>query len=176
MMCPGRLTISILAACLLLTVAPTPPLDAQVPGSAAREDQIRVGVLFGGTSLLGFISEYQRGDWSAELIVGTFGPFQGVFSAALTAKRYISGGGLRPAVGGGLWGVVVRTDEGIGSLLTLRLPVALDWNFRGGHALGLEVGLNRALTVDRVDPEDEAPPRSRIVPFPGAYYRYGWPP
>ena len=171
------LAISIVGACILHPLASTPSLHSQAPGGARREHQIRVGVLFGGTSLLGLITEYQRGDWSAELILGTFGPYRGVFSAALTAKRYFfSDGDLRPALGGGLWGVAVRTDEGLGSLLTLRLPVALDWNFRGGHALGLEVGFNRALAVTRVDPEDDTPPRSRIVPFPGTYYRYGWSP
>ncbi len=176
MMRHSRLVVSILAACFLVPVASTLSLRAQVAGGAGHEDQIRVGVLFGGTSLLGFITEYQRGNWSAELIVGSFGPFLGVYSAALAAKRYFSGGGLRPALGAGLWAVGVGTDEGLASLLTLRLPVALDWNFRGGHAVGLEVGFNRALAVTRVDPEDDAPPRSRIVPFPGAYYRYGWPP
>lgn len=173
---PDRLIASVLAACLLLPAVPSPPLTAQATGGASSETQIRVGILLGGTSLLGVMSEYRRGDWSGELIVGTFGPFRSVVSAALTAKRYFSGGNLRPVVGGGLWGVAVWGDEGIGSLLTLRVPVALDWNFRGDHALGLEVGLNRAVAVNRVDPTDDAPPGSRIVPFPGAYYRYGWRP
>lgn len=171
-----RLTASVLAACLLLPAVPSPPLTAQATGGTSPETQIRVGILLGGTSLLGVVSEYRRGDWSGELIIGTFGPFRSVVSAALTAKRYFSGGNLRPVVGGGLWGVAVWGDEGVGSLLTLRVPVALDWNFRGDHALGLEVGLNRAVAVNRVDPTDDAPPGSRIVPFPGAYYRYGWRP
>ena len=172
----GRLTAFVLAACLLSPAAPCPPLTAQATGGPSSETQVRVGILFGGTSLLGFVSEYRRGDWSGELIVGTFGPFRSVFSAALTAKRYFSGGNLRPVVGGGLWGVAVWGDEGAGSLLTLRFPAALDWNFRGNHALGFEVGLNRAVAVNRVDPTDDAPASSRIVPFPGAYYRYGWTP
>lgn len=169
----SRFKPSILTLCLLLALASAAPLYSQEFGSAAdREDQVRVGILLGGTGFLGLLSEYHWGDWSAELILGTVSLRE--LSLALTAKRYFSGGRLRPAVGAGLWGLAAWRAEGSGSLLLFRAPVALDWRVQGGHAVGLELALNRAVAVDRVDPEDDTPPNPRLVPFPGTYYRYGW--
>ncbi len=154
------------------------PLRAQDedPGAVGTlsNDRIRVGVSFGGTGFLGLITEYQRGDWSGELVLGTV-TFREV-SVVLSGKRYFSTGRLRPAVGAGLWSLSAWTEDGSGSVLILRVPVAVDWSISGPHAMGVEVGLNRALAVNRLDPEDDTPPSSAIVPFPGLYYRHGWNP
>jgi hypothetical protein len=163
----------------MLAIAPAGPLIAQDSGtipepSGLRGDRIRVGVSLGGTGFLGLITEYQRRDWSAELIVGTLS-FREV-SVVLTGKHYLSTGNLRPAVGFGVWSLTAWTEDGRGSAFLLRAPVAADWRFSDGHALGVEVGLNRALAVRRLDPEDDTPPSRAIVPFPGFYYRHGWSP
>ena len=144
------------------------------PPRALRDDRIRIGVTLGGTGLVGLVTEYLRGDWSAELTVGTIS-FRDV-AVAIAGKRYFGEGELHPAVGAGFWSLSAWTDDGSGSVFLLRFPIALDWRFNETHAVGLEVGLNRALTVDRLDPEDDTPARSTIVPLPGAYYRYGWSP
>jgi hypothetical protein len=141
---------------------------------ALRDDRIRVGLTLGGTGLVGLIAEYQRGDWSAELTVGTIS-FRDV-AVAIAGKHYFGSGKLRPAVGLGFWSLSAWTDDGSGSVFLLRAPIALDWEMSDHHAAGLEVGLNRALAVDRLDPQDDTPARSTIVPLPGAYYRYGWSP
>ena len=41
-----------------------------------------------------------------------------------------------------------------------------------GVFLGAELGFSRALAIRRTDPEDETPPAQRIVPLPGASYRW----
>jgi hypothetical protein len=133
---------------------------------------LRIGISLGGTGFLGLTTEYQRGDYSAELTLGTI-TFREV-AVALTGKRYFSRDGLRPAVGLGLWSLSAWTDDGSGSVLILRMPFAADWNWAGGHAAGVEVALNRALAVNRLDPQDDTPPSSSIVPFPGLYYRFGF--
>ena len=35
-----------------------------------------------------------------------------------------------------------------------------------------EIGLNRALAVKRTDPEDDTPVNRRLIPLPGAAYRW----
>jgi hypothetical protein len=144
------------------------------PPRALRDDRIRIGLSLGGTGLIGLIGEYQHGDWSGELTVGTIS-FRDV-AVAIAGKHYFGDGKLRPAVGLGFWSLSAWTDDGSGSVFLLRAPVALDWSMSDHHAAGFEVGLNRALTVDRLDPLDDTPARSSIVPLPGAYYRYGWSP
>ncbi len=140
-----------------------------VPTSLSR-DEFRVGITLGGTGFLGVVTEYRRGDWSAEVNLGTIS-FREI-AVSLTGKRYFSDGSLRPAVGAGLWSLTAWTEDGSGSILIARLPVAADWRFHGGHAAGLEVAFNRALAVNRLDPLDDTGPSDRIIPIPGAYYRY----
>jgi len=176
---PGaiRPTLGAMGVALGLLLGSMPPLLAQDPPSemaGPREDRFRVGLSVGGTGLVGLVTEYQRGDWSGELIVGTLS-FREI-SVVLTGKHYLSTGNLRPVVGLGVWSLTAWTEDGSGSAFLLRLPVAADWRFSGGHALGVEVGLNRALAVRRLDPEDDTPPSRSIVPFPGFYYRHGWRP
>lgn len=169
---PRRSSVGLLA--LVLALGSPLASRAQDVRASRSDERMRVGISIGGTGFLGLVTEYQWGDWAAELTVGTI-TFRDI-SLALAGKRYFSSGDLRPAVGVGLWSLLAWTEEGSGSVLIFRLPVAVDWTFLGGHAIGLELGLNRALAVDRLDPEDDTPPSSRIIPFPGMYYRYGWAP
>jgi hypothetical protein len=143
-----------------------------LPPAGQNDSRIRIGLTLGGTGLVSISSEYQRGDWAAELSVGTIG-FRDL-SIYTGAKRYLSSGRLRPVVGGGLWSLSVWAEEGRGSAVIARVPLAVDWEISGGHAAGVEVGLNRALWIDRLDPEDDRPASGNIVPFPSFYYRYGW--
>ncbi len=159
---------------LIVMASEFPVLAQEITPRTLRNDRVRIGISLGGTGFLGLVSEYQRGDWSAELTLGTIS-FREV-AVAIAGKRYFSGGNLRPVVGLGFWSLTAWTDDGSGSVFILRAPVAIDWRFQGEHALGMEVGLNRALAVDRLDPEDDTPPSPRLVPIPGVYYRYGWDP
>ncbi|TVP56105.1 MAG: hypothetical protein EA351_08815 [Gemmatimonadales bacterium] len=97
-------------------------------------------------------------------------------AVAVAGKRYFTDGRFQPFVGGGLWSLTAWTEDGSGSVLILRAPLGVDWRVTGGHALGLEVALNRAVAVNRLDPEDDTPPNTNLVPLPGIYYRYGWDP
>jgi hypothetical protein len=136
--------------------------------------EVRLGVSVGGTGLVGLIGEYRRGGWSGELTVGTI-TFREV-SVSVAGKRYFGDGRFQPVVGAGLWSLTAWTEDGSGSVLIARVPLAVDWRVTGGHAMGLEVALNRGLAVNRLDPEDDTPPNTTIVPLPGLYYRYGWQP
>ena len=162
------------AGLLLLGLLFCPTLQAaaqEVPAGPARNDErFRIGFTLGGTAFVGLVGEYQWGDWSAEVLLGTLS-FRDV-SIAISGKRYFAEGRLRPAVGLGLWNLSIWSEEGNGSALLLRAPLAVDWAISGGHSMGVEIGLNRALWIRRLDPEDDASPRSNIVPLPGLYYRY----
>lgn len=174
-MLSGRIAFPLRALAILTAVGCASPLQGQDPvPRTPSHDRVRLGVSFGGTGFVGIVTEYQRGDWSGELTLGTIS-FREI-AVAIAGKRYFSSGNLRPAVGLGFWSLTAWTDDGSGSVFILRAPIAVDWRVGGEHALGLEVGLNRALAVDRMDPEDDTPPSSRIVPIPGIYYRYGWSP
>ena len=171
-MAERRLPIAV-ASLLVLFLTLSAPLTSQdTPSREDSQNRFRIGVSLGGTGFVGIITEYQHGDWSGELGLGTISFRE--LSVSLTGKRYFAGGSFRPVIGAGFWHLSAWTDEGSGSVFIFRAPVALDWQLSGGHALGAEVGLNRALAVDRLDPEDDAPPSPRLVPFPGIYYRYGW--
>lgn len=163
---PGHLAVAGLLA-ILLAGPLFSPLQGQGP------DEIRVGLSLGGTGFLGVITEYRRGNWSAELNLGTIS-FREI-AVAISGKRYFTDGRIRPAAGLGLWSLTAWTEDGSGSVLILRAPLAAEWRFTGRHALGVEVGLNRALAVNRLDPEDDTPPNTTLVPLPGFYYRHGWP-
>ncbi len=164
-------SVGVLLALLLTLHAPS-ALAGQ--NGDTRPDELRLGLTFGGTGFVGVVAEFRRGDWSGELSLGTI-TFREI-SVAVSGKRYFTEGALQPAVGLGLWSLTAWTEDGSGSILLLRAPLAVDWQITGGHYAGLEVGFNRALAVNRLDPEDDTPPNRFIVPIPGAYYRYGWEP
>ncbi len=150
---------------------PSPvPLEAQT----SDRGEVRLGVSLGGTGFLGLVTEYRRNDWAAELTLGTI-TFREI-AVAVSTKRYFGDSAFQPFVGLGFWSLTAWTEDGSGSILIARAPLGVDWNISGGHSAGLEVALNRALVVNRLDPEDDTPPNRTIVPIPGAYYRFGWSP
>ncbi len=145
--------------------------DPPPPDPLEGRGRFRVGLTLGGTTLAGLTFEARRGGWAAELTLGTV-TFRDL-SLALTGKRYFSGRTFQPYAGVGLWGLGARSEEGSGAALIARFPAGLDWKFVRQHSIGGELSLNRALWVDRVDPEDQEPPRTRLIPIPSLYYRYG---
>lgn len=149
-----------------------PPTTAV--GQEGTVDQIRIGITLGGTGFVGLVTEYRRGDWAGELSIGTI-TFREI-AVAVSGKRYLGDGAIRPVVGAGLWSLTAWTEDGSGSVLIFRVPLGADWLIAGGHAAGVEVALNRALAVNRLDPEDDTGPNPTIVPLPGLYYKYGWSP
>lgn len=170
----NRLLAPLLLAALLGGSGECSPLLGQAPPSSSEEepDRLRVGISLGGTGLVGVSFEYLRGNQGYEAVLGTLS-FNDL-SLALAAKQYLASGQLRPAVGVGLWGMAAWTEEGKGAVLLFRVPVAVEWRTSEADALGIEVGFNRGLYVNRTDPEDETPVRSNLIPFPGAYYRRSW--
>lgn len=171
----SRSKLPIAIVLLLIILAPAFRLAAQeMTQENPSSNRIRIGLSIGGTAFLGLVSEYQRGDWSVEITLGTI-TFREI-SVALAGKHYFSEGDFRPVVGAGFWSLTAWTPDESGSVLTFRAPIGIDWQVHSQHALGIEVGLNRALAVDRLDPEDDTPPNPRLVPIPGAYYRHSWNP
>lgn len=177
---------SLVATVLILALAAMAGLpsgaSAQAPGDpdappaprTTDRGELRVGLSLGGTGFLSFVTEYKRGGWGAELTLGTI-TFREI-AAAISGKRYFMSGTFQPVVGLGLWSLTAWTEDGSGSVLIVRAPLAVEWNVTGTHATGIEVGLNRAIAVNRLDPEDDTPPNRTLVPIPGVYYRYGWRP
>lgn len=149
---------------------------ACAPATATGQDRgtLRIGMTLGGTGFVGLTTEYRRSNWSGELTLGTIS-FREI-AVAVSGKRYVTRGAFQPVAGLGLWSLTAWTEDGSGSILILRAPLAVEWNVAGSHAAGVEVALNRALAVNRLDPEDDTPPSESIVPIPGMYYRYGWTP
>lgn len=158
---------------ILAIVLGTAPASAQDRSEGTR-GEVRIGLTVGGTGFLGIVTEYRRGRWAGELNVGTV-TFREV-AVAVSGKRYFSEGRIQPAAGLGLWSLSAWTEDGSGSVLIVRAPLAVEWSMFGGHAMGIEVGLNRAIAVNRLDPEDDTPPSRNIVPLPGIYYRFGFEP
>ena len=141
-------------------------------GDPTESDRIRVGVTLGGTGFLSLGLEYQFHNRGIELSVGTFS-WRDV-SLSIVGKQYLGGGDGRVFAGAGFWGVAAfPTDAQTGYAFVLRAPVGVDWHAVERHSLGLELNLNRAVALRRTDPEDERPPRPRIVPLPALYYRFG---
>jgi hypothetical protein len=134
---------------------------------APTRGEVRLGVSVGGTGLVGVITlNIAAAGGPGELTVGTI-TFREV-SVSVVGKRYFGDGNAssRRWVRG-LWSLTAWTEDGSGSILIARVPLAVDWRVTGGHAMGLEVALNRALAVNRLDPEDDTPPNTTIVPLPG---------
>jgi len=140
--------------------------------ASAQDEGLRVGVYFGGTSLVGVLFDYFDASGSTEITLGTFS-FRDV-SVSVVRRQRFGGGELQPTVGLGLWAVMAlpRDDQRTGLALVARAPVGLDWNLTGDHFLTADANLNRALWVRRTDPEDTLPPASRIIPLPGISYRW----
>jgi hypothetical protein len=173
----GRLAAiaaAVLLAAAVLAGAPRSAAGQEPAPGAPDRGELRLGISLGGTGFLGLVTEYRRSGWSAELTLGTIS-FREI-SVAMVGKRYFGSGVFRPALGAGLWSLTAWTEDGSGSILIARVPLAVDWAVTGGHALGIEVAMNRALAVNRLDPDDDTPPNTTIIPLPGLYYRYGWRP
>jgi hypothetical protein len=150
-------------------------LGQELPGDPRPDrGEVRLGLTLGGTGFVGVQAEYRRGGWSGELTVGTI-TFREA-SVAVVGKRYFGDGRFRPVVGAGLWSLTAWTEDGSGSILIARVPLGVEWQISEGNALGLEVAMNRGLAVNRLDPEDDTPPNTTVVPLPGIHYRYGWRP
>ncbi|MEQ9399561.1 MAG: hypothetical protein RJQ04_10405 [Longimicrobiales bacterium] len=160
---------AVLATALLLAAAV--PVAAQGPRAG---EGVRAGLTFGGISTVGVTVEYFRDSRSMELAVGTW-TFRDL-SAALAFKQYFGAAALKPYVGAGLWLVgAAPTNEAerIGLAGVLHFPVGVDWRVVDDHYAGLAVNVNRGLFVRRSDPEDDLPLNDRLIPLPGAYYRWG---
>lgn len=159
------LSVALTLALLVGSAAPS-AASAQVP----PPDGLRLGIMLGGISLVNLTMEYQWGSRSVDVAVGTWA-FQDV-SLSVVGKQYLGPGGSRPFFGIGLWGVAAFAPDGSGSVLVLRAPIGVDWQILRGHNLGAAMNINRALWVDRIDPEDDTPLNRRVVPLPGVYYRW----
>src|SRR5690606_16801363 len=96
----------------------------------------RVGITLGGISTAGIVIEHFRDANSVELTLGTFA-FRDL-GISPVAKHYFGGRAARPYVGGGLWMVLGSGSDarrtGVG--LVARVPVGVDWNVTGRHAVG----------------------------------------
>lgn len=150
----------------------TVALCLTAPGAAAQEGEgWRFGISVGGVSTVGLVVE-RIGDWGrVEMLLGTWA-FRDI-SLSTVYKNTIGGGSLRAVAGLGLWTVLAfPPDERTGVALVARAPFGFEWEFQDDHFLGAELGFSRALAIRRTDPEDTTPPAQRIVPLPGASYRW----
>ena len=153
---------------LLLVVALVSPSPVH-----AQADAARFGISVGGTSTIGIILEYEDGQGSTELTLGTWS-FRDV-AVSVVRKQRFGVEQVRPTIGIGLWGVVAFPSEGRASAaLVIRAPLGAEWDIAssGTHFVTLDINVNRALWVRRSDPEDLAPLNRRLVPLPGAAYRW----
>ena len=153
-------------AFVILSALPS-AAEAQAPGFG---DGWRAGLTFGGISTVGVSFEIFRDSRSLDVTLGTFG-FRdlGVY---LGGRQYFFERAARPFVGLGLWGIVSWTTPRNGYALVARAPIGVDWNFTRGHAVGAEIGINRALAIRRPEPDDDRELNERLVPLPGIYYRW----
>jgi hypothetical protein len=132
---------------------------------------MRVGVSFGGIATFGLTAEYYDGNESLDLTVGTWS-FRDL-SVAVVARHYFGAGEALPFVGGGLWLVAARPEDGRAGFATvLHAPLGVDLQPGHRHAVGLALNVNRAIWVRRTDPDDDLPLNRRLVPLPGIYYRW----
>ena len=157
---------------ILLGLALPHGVEARSPAPPDPE-QFRVGVSFGGISFIGVIFEYRWGNQSIDLNVGTWA-FRDL-SLSLVAKQYFGPGDLRPFAGIGFWTVIAPyhgLGEREGIALMARAPVGAEWRVDADHHLGMAISLNRALWIQRKDPQDDTPPSDRLIPLPGFSYRW----
>lgn len=141
------------------------------PADAQRRETARLGISVGGISTVGLIVEYLDGQGSLELNVGTWS-FRDL-SVSLVRRHYLGVADARPSVGIGLWGVLAfPPEERPSAALVLRAPIGVEWNTGNGHALTLDLNVNQGLWIRRSDPEDDTPMNRRLIPLPGAAYRW----
>lgn len=142
-----------------------------LPLEAQRRETARVGISVGGISTVGFVVEYVDGHGSTELNVGTWS-FRDL-SVSLVRRHYLGVATARPTIGLGLWGVLAFPPEGRTSMvLLLRAPIGVDWRVAGDHSLTFDINVNRGLWIRRSDPDDDTPMNRRLIPLPGASYRW----
>lgn len=154
-----------LAALALLAWGP-PRLGAQ----AVNDEGVRVGISLAGTGFVSLVVEYRWGNTAVEAALSTIS-FRdvGLYGGA---RAYLGSTSPQPVLGLGLWGLVAGSEDRTGGALVLRAPIGVDWNVSGGHSLGFNIALNKALVVRRSDPTDTEPPNPRLVPLPALEYRY----
>ena len=157
------------------------------PKLSSAQDGLRIGLTVGGVSKVGVVLErFLNGNQSLELTVGTWS-FKEI-STSLVIKRYFLSNDLdagwykpiHPFIGAGLWVVGAKPPaERLGLALSAIVPIGIDWSFPSDAnlqdlilSLGMSVNLSRALLVRRSNPEDQLPLNGRLVPLPGAYYRF----
>jgi hypothetical protein len=154
-----------LLATLLGCLLAVQPVDGQ------RRETARLGISVGGVSTVGVIVEYLDGQGSLELNVGTWS-FRDL-SVSLVRRHYLGVADVRPTVGLGLWGVLAFPADGRPSAaLVLRAPIGVEWNTSDRHALTLDVNVNQGIGIRRSDPEDDTPMNRRLIPLPGAAWRW----
>jgi hypothetical protein len=154
------------ASVVALALALSGALSAR-PGAA--QDQVRVGLVFGGIGFIGAVAEGIWEDHAAELLVSTFRLHD--VSVSVAGKQFFGASWLKPAVGAGLTFVRAGGPDGTGSAVIARFPLGGDWKMSSGDYLTWEVNVTRALLVHRADPADTSPPTQRIIPFPSLSYR-----
>lgn len=142
-------------------------------GAAAQEAEfLRIGFTYGSLARFGLSLEYLWDQTGAEVIVGTR-HFNDVEISAM-AKQYLGEGPVKAYVGFGLSNVTEWGHQGgVATGLLLRVPVGAEFRTFDANWLGLDISAHRALAVKRADPEDHRPPRTFIIPLPGAYWKYG---
>lgn len=184
---PALVVLVLTLGATFLPLAPAPPSGGPHPDLAARIADVtglgataaaaqeeagwRFGISVGGVSTVGLVFE-RIDDWGRiEVLLGTWG-FRDI-SLSTVYKNTIGGGSLRAVAGLGLWTVLAfPPDERTGLALVARAPLGFEWELERDHFLGAELGFSRALAIRRTDPEDLTPPARRIVPLPGASYRW----
>lgn len=156
----------LISAAVCLALAATPRA-----GWAQSDPDFRFGLSVGGVSTIGLVFETVY-DWgSFELMAGTWS-FRDL-SVSLVHKQYPGGGRFQGVVGLGVWMVLAfPPDENLGAAIMARAPIGVQWGVTADHFLNLEIGLNRALAVKRTDPDDDTPVNRRLIPLPGAAYRW----
>lgn len=142
-----------------------------LPAAAQRRETARLGISVGGISTVGLVVEYLDGQGSLELNVGTWS-FRDL-SVSVVRRHYLGAARTRPTVGLGVWGVLgFPPDERPSAALVIRAPVGVDWDLGEGHALTFDINVNQGLWIRRSDPDDDTPMNRRLIPLPGASYRW----
>ncbi|MBT8337249.1 MAG: hypothetical protein KJO11_11645 [Gemmatimonadetes bacterium] len=141
------------------------------PAEAQRRETARLGISVGGVSTIGVIVEYLDGQGSIELNVGTWS-FRDL-SVSVVRRHYLGVARVRPTVGLGLWGVLAFPSDGRPSAaLVVRAPIGVEWSTWDAHALTLDVNVNQGIWIRRSDPDDDNPMSRRLIPLPGAAWRW----
>lgn len=138
---------------------------------AQEADFLRLGFTYGSLARFGLSVEYLWNQTGAEVIIGTrqFSDFE----VSVMGKQYLGEGPVKGYVGLGLSNVTEWSQGGVASGVLIRAPIGVEFRTFDANWLGLDISAHRALAVKRADPEDHRPPRTFIVPLPGAYWKYG---